>query len=202
MNLEIIAYKAILENQNSNIDKEKEALILLFNTIQKSSSQLLRVSDYNIVGTAYFLMGNHSCFMNNEDFRRIIADNAFYCFSKAIDNVANNEYVRIKRLLMLQNFYKDFYYTIANAMNIPDDGLDDILIIGGGMPLIVKTNDYYYNMLEHDFAHVSQSRVREIDSINQLYQTLRNRFGSYSSQKGEEYINKIIAYLETVYSKY
>ena len=202
MNIEIIAHKAILESLNNNIDKEREALILLFNTIQKSSSQLLRMSDYNIVGTAYFLMGSHPCFMNNEDFRRVIADNSFYCFSKAIGSTKNNGEIRVKRLLTLQNFHKDFYYTIANAMDVQDNSLADMLDPIKGMPLIVKTNDYYYNMLEHDFAYIPPNIIKQIPPINQLYQSLKDRFGSYSPKKGEEYINKITTYLEKAYSKY
>lgn len=202
MEIEILAHKAIIKSKEDNPREEIEALILLFNTVQKSSSQLLRISNYNIVGTAYLLMGSYTCFMNNEDFRRVIADNAFYCFSKAINEDYQNQDLRIKRLLTLKNFHKDFYCTIANAMDIDDNGLDDILNITGGMPLIIKTNDYYYNMLEHDFTYISQNSIQEISPINQLYQNLKDRYGAYNSKKGEEYINKIIAHLEENYSKY
>ena len=51
-------------------------------------------------------------------------------------------------------------------------------------------------ILEHDFTHVGQDIIKLIESLNQLYQTLINRYGMYISDKGKDYINKIIKYLE------
>lgn len=192
--IEIFANKAIIESQNGNIGAEREALINLFNEVQKSSSQLLSVTNLNVVGSAYFLMADHSCFTNNEDYRRVIADNTFYCLSKAIENNKNNSILRLKRLAMLSVFHKDFYYTIANAMEIPDN---DFL---NPTPLIVKTNSYYYCIAKHDFSILNQSHF-DVDKIQELY-VLANKNSRYDPNKGLEYIEKILCYLEGVYKGY
>lgn len=190
---EMLAGIAVTNAQSSNSQKELEALIMLYNKIQEASSQLLTISDYNIVGSAYCLMGSYPLFMNNENARRVIADNAFYCLSRAIEK-EQNKAIYIKRLSVLAYFHKDFYYTIANAM-----GISDSESFFQRVPLIVKTNQYYYDIAYHDFLKVGQNNYPE--KIGELYELVR-RTNKCSAQKGKVCIDKIISYLTSVYQQY
>lgn len=189
------AKQAITNAQSNNERAEIEALVQLYNEVQKASSQLLTITNYNLVGSAFCLMGSYSIFMNNEDTRRVIADNAFYCLSKAIEQNPSEE-IRLKRLAVLANFHKDFYYTIANAMDISDD--DDFLF--PMTPLIIKTNQYYYDMAYYDFEKVGLPLYPE--QIGELYNLVSQHVANCSTQKGKEYIDKIVDYLTSVYQRY
>ena len=199
--VEIIANKATIAAQNNNRDTEIEALANLFNTVQNSSSQMLRISNYNLVGSAFLLMADHASFMNNEDIRRVIADNTFYCLSKAIEEDNTNGLLRMKRLMMMSVFHEDFYYTIANAMDIPDGGIGSFGGFGG-MPLIVRTNDYYYGIIHYDLSKLKQEQINSVGVIQNLYRTLSQQGTKYNLEEGRGYINKIVKHLESIYSKY
>lgn len=195
LSVQMLATLATINAQYNNTQKEIECLVQLYNKVQDASSQLLNLTNYDVVGSAYCLMGSYSLFMNNEDTRRVIADNAFYCLSKAIDKEPTKS-LYIKRLLILAFFHKDFYYTIANAMEIPDDDIFDI----PRMPLIIKTNQFYYDMAYHDFLQVGQTTYFE-QNIEELYKLVKQT-DNCNAQKGKECINKIINYLESVYKQY
>lgn len=192
------AKQALTNSQSNNQKAEIEALVQLYNEVQKASSKLLITTDYNLVGSAFCLMGSYPAFMNNEDSRRVIADNAFYCLSKAIEQNPSKE-IYLKRLAILAIFHKDFYYTIANAMNIPDDDDDDIFQISA-MPLIIKTNQYYYDIAYHDFQKVKLTSYPE--QIGRLYELVNQQINDCDAQKGKEYIDKIVEYLTSVYQQY
>lgn len=190
-----LAKQALTNAQNNNERAEIEALVQLYNEVQKASGQLLTVTDYNLVGSAFCLMGSYPIFINNEDTRRVIADNAFYCLSKAIEQNSSKE-IHLKRLAVLANFYKDFYYTIANAMDISDD--DDFLF--PMTPLIIKTNQYYYDMANFDFQKVGLTSYPE--QIGELYNLVSQHLADCDTQRGKEYIDEIVDYLTSVYQQY
>lgn len=190
-----LAKQALTNAQSNNERAEIEALIQLYNEIQKASSQLLAVTDYNLVGSAFCLMGSYPIFMNNEDTRRVIADNAFYCLSKAIEQNPSKE-IHLKRLAVLANFHKDFYYTIANAMDISDD--DDFLF--PMTPLIIKTNQYYYDIAYYDFQKVGLTSYPE--QIGELYNLVSQHVADCNALRGKEYIDEIVDYLTSVYQQY
>lgn len=188
------AKQALANAQGNNERAEIEALVHLYNEVQKASSQLLTITDYNLVGSAFCLMGSYSIFMNNEDTRRVIADNAFYCLSKVIEQNPSKEN-HLKRLAVLVNFHKDLYYTIANAMDISDD--DDFLF--PMTPLIIKTNQYYYDIAYYDFQKVGLASYPE--PIEELYNLVSQHVANCSTQRGKEYIDEIVDYLTSVYQQ-
>lgn len=189
------AKQALGNSQSNNQKAEIEALVQLYDEVQKASSKLLITTDYNLVGSAFCLMESYPTFMNNEDSRRVIADNAFYCLSKAIEQNPSKE-IYLKRLAILAIFHKDFYYTIANAMNIPDDDIFQF----PAMPLIIKTNQYYYDIAYHDFQKVKLTSYPE--QIGRLYELVNQQINDCDAQKGKEYIDKIVEYLTSVYQQY
>lgn len=189
------AKQALANAQSNNEKAEIEALVQLYNEVQKASSQLLTITDYNLVGSAFCLMGSYSVFMHKEDTRRIIADNAFYCLSKAIEQNPSKE-IHLKRLAVLANFHKDFYYTIANAMEISDGGS----FLFSMTPLIIKTNRYYYSIAHYDFQKVGLASYPE--PLGKLYSLANQQITDCDAQRGKEYIDKIVAYLSSVYQQY
>lgn len=196
--IEIIANKAIIEAQDNNPKEELEALVLLFNKIQDSSSLLLSISSYNVVGTAYLLMGDHIFFMRDENIRRVIADNAFYCLSKAISLDKKNTMLRFKRLCVLEHFHKDFYYTIANALNISNEY--NPMLLSQSMPLIVRTNAYYYSIVNYDFSFLDTTDL--IEQLENLYKNGKEYGISSKNENAEVYIDQIVKYLENIYKQY
>ena len=193
--IEVLAKIAINHAQSNNTKEEVKTLICLYNKVQDASSQLLTVSNYDIVGSAYCLMGSYPLFMNNEDTRRVIADNAFYCLSKAIEKDPNKS-IYLKRLSVLAYFHKDFYYTIANAMEITDDDIFSVPYT----PLIIKTNQYYYDIAFHDFLQIGLKNYPD-EQIENLYQLVK-QIENCNAQKGIICVNKIINYLSSVYQQY
>lgn len=190
-----VAKQALTNAQSNNERAEIEALVQLYDEIQKASSQLLTVTDYDLVGSAFCLMGSYPIFMNNEDTRRVIADNAFFCLSKAIEQNPSKE-IYLKRLAVLANFHEDFYYTIANAMDISDD--DDFLF--PITPLIIKINQYYYDIAYYDFQKVGLTSYPE--QIGKLYNLVNQQITSCDTQRGKEYIDEIVDYLTSIYQQY
>ena len=189
-----LAKQALTNAQNNHERAEIEALVQKYNEVQKAPSQLLTITDYDLIGSAFCLMGSYPIFMNNEDTRRVIADNAFYCLSNAIKQNSSKE-IHLKRLAVLANFHKDFYYTIANAMNISDD---DFLF--PMTPLIIKTNQYYYDIAYYDFQKVGLTSYPE--QIGELYNLVSQYATDCDTQRGKEYIDEIVDYLTSVYQKY
>lgn len=188
------AFSASLMEKEGDDQTAIVCLANLFNAIQDSSSQLLYLKNYESVGNAYIMMTKYQYFMNVEDARRVIADNAFYCISKAIRQTPS-QLLYVKRLKIIDTMFNDFFYTVANALDIPDD---DILKIPF-TPLKIKANTPRFNMAYHDFTK-SGLLNNPPSSLIKLHSAVLDE--EYDVEKGEECIDAIISYLEGVYKRY
>ena len=118
-----VASIGLVAAQNGNRLLEQENLIKLFNLTQNKSSQLLHipVDKYNLVGSGFCLLLEYPQVRANEDISRAIADYAFFCISKAIENDPNNKTLYLKRMSVVAQTREFFFYTVANnALEIPE----------------------------------------------------------------------------------
>ena len=145
-----VAAQGIMSAQNGNYRLEQESLFNLFNLVQARSSQLLHIptDKYNLLGSCFCLLLEYPQIQYNEDISRAIADYAFFCISKAIEHNPNNKALYLKRMSIVAQTRKFFFYTVANALEIPDSNPFDIML---SAPLIVRTNDYIYAMGKYDY---------------------------------------------------
>lgn len=188
------AFSASLMEKEGDNQTAIVCLANLYNAIQDSSSQLLYLKNYESVGNAYMLMAKYQCFMNVEDARRVIADNAFYCISKAIEQ-APSQSLYIKRLTIIDTMFNDFYYTVANALDIPDDDIFKLPFI----PLKIKANTPRFNMAYHDF--IKSGLLNDVPpSLMKLYSAVMDE--NYDEEKGRKCIDAVVSYLEDVYRRY
>ena len=193
------ASKGLLCAQNGNYRMEQESLINLFNLVQKSCSQILEVpSDQcNIVGSGFSLLLSYPQVRSNEDVARAIADYAFFCISKAIELEPNKEELRAKRLSILAETRDFFFYTIANAMNLPDYNPFDFF---ASMPLMVRTNGYLYAIVKYDLTFLTNSNYD--GPIGELIEAALNAMSNKTPEDGKEYVSKIMTYLTETFIKY
>lgn len=188
------AFSASLMEKEGDNQTAIVCLANLFNAIQDSSSQLLHLRNYESVGNAYMLMTKYQHFMNVEDARRVIADNAFYCISKAIEQ-APSQSLYIKRLTIIDTMFNDFFYTVANALDIPDGDIFEVPFI----PLKIKANTPRFNMAYHDFKK-SGLFNNVPPSLLKLHSAVMD--GNYDIEEGRKCIDAIVSYLENVYRRY
>ena len=193
------ASMGLLCAKNGNYRIEQESLINLFNLVQESCSQLLQVplDQCNIVGTGFSLLLSYPQIRSNEDIARAIADYAFFCISKAIELEPNNETLRAKRLSILAETRDFFYYTIANAMNLPDYNPFDFF---ARMPLMVRTNNYLYAIVKYDLTFITDPNYD--GPIGKLIELALNAMTNKTPKDGKEYISKIMIYLTETFMKY
>lgn len=179
----------------NDMQGEWRNLAEMFNVVQDASGQLLDIpSQYcNVVGSAYSLLLSHQQIQDNEDIARAIADYAFYLLSKAIEyNPTDNLYQ--KRISLLADSRRFFYYTIANALEIPDPSPMDILY----MPLRIKTNDYLYAMGKADF---SKTYFHDLSgNIKDFYALCQD--SHHSVEDGIGFIKSTVLYIEKSLSRY
>lgn len=134
---------------------------------------------------------------SNEDIARAIADYAFFCISKAIEAEPKNEMLRAKRLSILAETRNFFYYTTANALDLPDyDPLD----LFASMPLRVRTNDYLYAMVKYDLGFMKNKNYD--GPVGDLIRLANNGMSNKTSNDGKECIDKIMRYLVNTFEKY
>ena len=179
----------------NDMQGEWRNLAEMFNVVQDASGQLLDIpSQYcNVVGSAYSLLLFHQQIQDDEDIARAIADYAFYLLSKAIEyNPTDNLYQ--KRISLLADSRRFFYYTIANALEIPDPSPMDILY----MPLRIKTNDYLYAMGKADF---SKAYFHDLSgNIKDFYALCQD--SHHSVEDGIGFIKSTVLYIEKSLSRY
>lgn len=179
----------------NDMQGEWRYLAEMFNVVQDASGQLLDIpSQYcNVVGSAYSLLLSRQQIQDNEDIARAIADYAFYLLSKAIEyNPTDNLYQ--KRISLLADARDFFYYTIANALEIPDPSPMDIPYI----PLRIKTNGYLYAMGKADF---SKANFHDLSgNIKEFYALCQN--SRHSVENGSEFIKSTVSYIEKSLSIY
>ncbi len=193
-----LAQKAVTLSRTNPGRDEIQALIDLYTAVNKSSSQLMRAKDYKSLGLAFNIMSIYrNPFLQTEELRREIADNIFYCLSKAIAQ-KDEEMLRMNRLMMLAKFHEEFHYTIANALDIPSPNPFDFSL-SGSMPLIVRTNEYLYDMAYLDLQHYSKTIFDE--GVIELKKNVDRQF-RHDANRGQETIDKILAYLDSVYAQY
>lgn len=185
--------------QNGNQRMEQESLFKMFNLIQDSCSQMLQIPNdqCNIVGSAFSLLLSYRQVRENEDLARAIADYAFYALTKAIEANPNNEILHVKRLSVLAETRDFFYYTIANAMELPDYNPLDFF---ASMPLMIRTNDYLFAMVKHDLSFMTKKNYD--GPIKDLITAATKAMSNKTDKDGSDYIDKIMVYLTDTFKKY
>lgn len=123
-----------------------------------------------------------------------IADYAFYLFSKAIEYNPTESNLYQKRISLLADTRSFFYYTIANALQIPDPSPMDVPF----MPLRIKTNGYLYAMGKADFSKANFHGQSGI--INDFYTLCQD--SRHSVEDGIEFIKSTVLYIEESLSRY
>lgn len=185
--------------QQGNDRIEQENLINLFNLTQSKSSQLLHIPEdkYNLVGSGFCLLLEYPQVKANEDISRAIADYAFFCISKAIDNAPNNKTLYLKRLSVVAQTREFFFYTVANALDIPDTNPLDILL---SAPLIIRTNDYIYAMGKYDFENGENIEFEGV--LKKFHDLCYGQHVRKTSEDGKGYIEKVNEYIASSISRY
>jgi len=185
--------------QNGNRRMEQENLFNLFNLTQAKSSQLLHIpaDKYNYVGSGFFLLLEYRQVKDNEDLSRAIADYAFFCLSKAIEHAPGNKILYLKRLSVVATAREFFFYTVANALDIPDSNPFDIML---SAPLIVRTNEYIYAMGKYDFEH--GEKIAFEGPLREFHDLCYGQYIRKTAAEGKEYIDKVNNYIATSISRY
>lgn len=193
------ASMGLMGAQSGNHRMEQENLFNMFNLVQDSCSQLLKIptDQCNIVGSAFSLLLSYRQVQENEDLARAIADYAFFCLSKAINANPRNEILHAKRLSVLAETRDYFYYTVANAMELPDYNPLDFF---ASMPLRIRTNDYLFAMVKYDLSFMSNKRYD--GPMGELINASTNAMSNKTTQDGCDYIDKIMIYLINTFKKY
>lgn len=193
------ASMGLMGAQTGNHRMEQKNLFNMFNLVQDSCSQLLKVptDQCNIVGSGFSLLLSYRQVQENEDLARAIADYAFFCLSKAINANPRNEILHAKRLSLLAETRDYFYYTVANAMELPDYNPLDIF---ASMPLRIRTNDYLYAMVKYDLTFMKNKSYD--GAIGELISASNNTMSNKTAQDGSDYIDKIMMYLINTFKKY
>jgi len=194
-----VATIGLMAAQKGNRRLEQENLINLFNLTQDKSSQLLHIPEdkYNLVGSGFCLLLEYPQVRANEDISRAIADYAFFCISKAIEHDPRNKTLHLKRVSVVAQTREFFFYTVANALDIPDSDPLDILL---SAPLIVRTNDFIYAMGKYDFEKGDKIAYEGIlkDFHNLCYGPYVNK----TADDGKKYIDKVNDYIANSISRY
>lgn len=190
---------ALIAVQKGDRKMEQDFLIKMFNLVQESCSQILQIPDAqcNIVGTAFSLLLSYPQIQANEDVARAIADYAFYCISRAIASDPKNEILRAKRLSILTETRDYFFYTIANAMELPDYNPLDFF---ASMPLQIRTNSYLYAIVKYDLTFMKDKSYD--GPLGNLIKTASNSMSNDTPENGGNYVNKIMEYLIDTFKKY
>jgi hypothetical protein len=201
--IEILAKQAVIESESFNSNARKTHSEL-FNLVQKSSNQLLRINDYAIVGTAYAYMLAEEL-TDNQDILQAMTNNAFYCLSKAIEKNPTNYSLKKKRL-MLYDMNKDaFNILIICALNM------DLNPMGNRMyPVKMQARDAIYKMEIIDLFDPDKKLQEDWVCKNKKPQYEKmlkeNFFGKKTldelKKEGQNNINKCIEWLRDCYSQY
>ena len=194
-----LAENGLSAAQAGNTSLEWRSLASMFNKVQSASSQLLQIPDEycNEVGSAYALLLSHRPVQQDEDMLRAVTDYAFYLYSRAI-RFQPTEALFLKRASIMAESLNYFFYTVANALNLPDGDPFDVFT----PPLRIRTNDYMYAMGRYDFSQVKSNRFN--GPLGQFYKLcFENEHISVDKKdRGLEYINKVVSYLESSFSRY
>ena len=189
----------LMAAQQGNSRMEQQNLFNLFNLTQAKSSQLLHIpaDKYNVVGSDFCLLLEYPQIRANEDISRAIADYAFFCISKAIEHDPRNKTLYLKRVSVVALSREFFFYTVANALEIPDCDPLDILL---SAPLIVRTNDFIYAMGKYDFEKGEQIAYEGI--LREFHNHCYSPYVNKTADDGKKYIDKVNDYIANSISKY
>lgn len=178
--------------EQGNRQIEQENLINLFNLTQNKSSQLLHIptDKYNLVGSGFCLLLEYPQAKYNEEIYRAIANYAFFCISKAIENEPNNKTLHLMRTSVVAQTRECFFYTVAKALKVPDSNPFDIRL---SAPLIVRTNDYIYAMGKFDFEN-GNDIVYE-GALKEFHDLCYGLNVKKSAKDGKDYIDKVNDYI-------
>lgn len=194
-----VATLGLMAAQKGNRRLEQESLFNLFNLTQAKSSQLLHVpaDKYNMVGSGFCLLLEYPQVQANEDISRAIADYAFFCISKAIEHDPGNKTLYLKRMTVVAQTREFFFYTVANALEIPDSNPFDIML---SAPLIVRTNDFIYAMGKYDFEHGDKIAFEGV--LKEFHDLCYGQYVRKTASEGKTYIDKVNEYIANSISRY
>lgn len=185
--------------QKGNRRLEQENLFSLFNLTQEKSSQLLHIpaEKYNLVGSGFCLLLEYPQVRANEEVSRAIADYAFYCISKAIEQNPSNKTLYLKRMSIVAQTREFFFYTVANALEIPDSDPFDIMLRA---PLIVRTNDYIFAMGKYDFENGDKIAFEGV--LKDFHELCYGQHIIKTASDGKTYIDKVNEYIANSIKQY
>lgn len=189
----------LMAAQKGNSRLEQESLFDLFNLTQVKSSQLLHIpaDKYNWVGSGFCLLLEYPQVQANEDISRAIADYAFFCISKAIEHDPRNKTLYLKRMTVVAQTREFFFYTVANALQIPDSNPFDIML---SAPLIIRTNDYIYAMGKYDFE--KGDKIVFEGKLKEFHDLCYGQYVRKTADDGKIYIDKVNDYIANSISRY
>lgn len=200
-----LAYKEY-HRINCNNSVLGQHLIYVYNTIQQASSQLLRITDYKSVGFAYLLMLEGEMYKHqNNEVKQVMADNAFYLLSKAIEKYPNDITSKAYRLKLYDLSRETFNELIICALEINMSPFANM-----ASPAWMKIRDAIYKMEIVDFFD-SDKKLQEFldyDSRKPKYEKMiqGNFFGNKSINEliieGKHNIRKCIEWKESCYAEY
>jgi len=202
--IEMLAKKANMEVLSMN-PNDRKTLAEVYNKIQDSSSKLLSIDDYDNVGTAYFHM--LALEMSNDDkINYVMTINSFYCFTKGIEKTPTDFTLKRKRLMLYEDYRKQFNDLIICALDIDLNPMNRI----GSIPVWMEVRDAIYKMeivdffdpdkrLQEDWAckHRKpeyEKMIKEDFFHNETIDTLK--------AEGRHNIMKCVKWLESCYSEY
>ncbi len=193
------ASKGLEAGLHRDFQQEYENLIDLFNFTQDKSSQLLDipVEEYNIVGSGFTLLLGYQQVRDNENISRAVADYAFFCMSKAIKHNPEHKLLYLKRASVVAETREFFYYTVANALEIPDTNPMRLDLCA---PLIIRTNEYIYAMGKYDFEN--GNRIVLEGELKRFHDLCYGSTIFKTAADGKIYIDKVVDHIANSISRY
>ncbi len=194
-----VATIGLVAAQKGNYQLEQQSLFNLFNLTQAKASQLLHIpaDKYNLLGSGFCLLLEYQQVKANETISRAIADYAFFCISKAIDIDPTNKTLYLKRISIIAQTRRFFFYTVANALEIPDSNPFDFLL---SAPLIVRTNDYIYAMGKYDFENGDKIVFEGV--LKEFHDLCYGPYVGKTAADGKDYIDKVNEYIANSISRW
>lgn len=116
-----LAKKAATQFQNENLSETRKYLIKIYHSLKHNPEQLKDVSNYEILGKAFYLMISLEL-SDDIDVLEIMINLGYLCVSKAIMSDKENANLYKDRLLLLRIGHKPFKYTVISAFNLYADG--------------------------------------------------------------------------------
>ena len=201
------AKQAAVHFQNENLSEAKRLLIQIYNSLKSNPDQLKKVSDFESLSKAFYLMISLNL-SDDIDVLQMMISLGYLCISKAIINDKENVNLYKDRLLLLRIGHDPFKYTVKQALASKDDTIPDITSWSyqrDQRTAFLEARDAIYYMeiadlvsnpiLYQQFDFFKQ-RLSEFDEMIEDEFFLPERTKDEIVKKGVENHNKLFQYLE------